>query len=596
MSRERGIWHSIRNYRFNSIFIRNFLLIVLLITLPVVGISKLVYDNSNRIVENEIININDSSLYRITVQLNEIFNGLNRLATLLSQQSKIQMFMLENNIEGPAAGDLTDLNDTIRMFNYTQHYIASIYIYSETNRFVISNRINSPRESFGDTGWYEPYSAAKDNTIIIRHGKRWGVYPYLLTFIKPVYIDKYKKIGAIVVNVDIEEIGKLIQDPDEQEYHNIFIINRDNVVIYSKNRDMLFQDAGKVSVLKNIISSGNKKKIMGIDGEKFAIAAAKSEYEHWLYVSYLPLRVFDTKFSEMIGNIAKWIMLFAVVGLLISLAITERTYNPIKRILNVVENPDETLDALTEKAGGKSGTNELKFIAGSIMKTTENSRQMKTELERRLKLLNEAQSAALQAQINPHFMYNTLETIKWMSMELTGAKNDVSAAIGTLSNLFRISLNTSERMVPLAVELEHTKLYLKIIELRYAGKITVSWDIPEELLQCRVLKIFMQPLIENAFDHGIKPKRAQGHIHIGARQDGDSLCVEIRDDGIGMDSGIAEQLNQAMKENSIGSAEHIGLRNVNQRIQLLFGQEYGISVVSAAGEGTAVTASFPMVE
>ncbi len=197
--------------------------------------------------------------------------------------------------------------------------------------------------------------------------------------------------------------------------------------------------------------------------------------------------------------------------------------------------------------------------------------------------------ALLQAQINPHFLYNTLDTIIWLieSGEISEAVNMVSS----LSNFFRFSLSRGQNVITLTEEEQHIRSYLEIQQMRYRDLMEYEIDIPDELKDFILPKLTLQPLVENALYHGIKIRRRKGLIRVSGRAQEDRVILEVADDGCGMTEERLEEVRASLVD---GRREGFGLRTVHQRIQILFGSEYGLTIESTAGVGTKVLVSIPM--
>ncbi len=197
--------------------------------------------------------------------------------------------------------------------------------------------------------------------------------------------------------------------------------------------------------------------------------------------------------------------------------------------------------------------------------------------------------ALLQAQINPHFLYNTLDTIIWLIE--SGEISEAVAMVGSLSNFFRFSLSRGQNVITLEEEQQHIRSYLEIQQMRYRDLMEYEIDIPEELKSYILPKLTLQPLVENALYHGIKIRRRKGLIRVSARAQESRLILEVRDDGSGMSPERLEEVRASLVD---GSREGFGLRTVHQRIQILFGVEYGLSVESAPDIGTKILVEIPM--
>jgi two-component system sensor histidine kinase YesM len=203
----------------------------------------------------------------------------------------------------------------------------------------------------------------------------------------------------------------------------------------------------------------------------------------------------------------------------------------------------------------------------------------------------QAELALLQAQINPHFLYNTMDTIVWLIE--SGDVGKAAAMINSLSSYFRLSLSQGKSIITLAEEEMHINSYLQIQQVRYRDIMEYDIDIPEGLKKYTLPKLTLQPLVENALYHGIKMKRRMGHIHVSGRELNGKVILVVKDDGIGMPEEKLSALRESLG-NTRNGGEDFGLRTVHQRIQILFGKAYGLALESTPDAGTAVTVAIPM--
>ena len=205
--------------------------------------------------------------------------------------------------------------------------------------------------------------------------------------------------------------------------------------------------------------------------------------------------------------------------------------------------------------------------------------------------LRKAEFELLQAQINPHFLYNTLDAIVWSAE--AGNQKQVIAMVGSLSDFFRTSLNKGKEIVTVREDLHHVRSYLEIQQIRYLDILSYQIDVPEELYDYRVPKITLQPLVENALYHGIKNKCGGGQIVVRGWEDVDSYYIQVEDNGIGMTPERLSDIRTALKEATPAENVLYGLYNVNERIRLNLGESYGIHIDSIYEEGTKVTLHLP---
>ncbi|WP_026518132.1 sensor histidine kinase [Butyrivibrio sp. MC2021] len=209
------------------------------------------------------------------------------------------------------------------------------------------------------------------------------------------------------------------------------------------------------------------------------------------------------------------------------------------------------------------------------------------------KKLRKAEFEVLQAQINPHFLYNTLDAIVWSAE--AGNQKQVVSMVGSLSEFFKSSLNKGKEIVSVRDELQHVRSYLEIQQIRYQDILSYEIDVPNSLNECTIPKITLQPVVENALYHGIKNRRALGKITVKGIDEEDTMVLQVTDDGIGMDEERLSEVRKALSDNREDDGQVYGLYNVNERIRLNYGDEYGISIESTKGEGTCVMIRLPKI-
>lgn len=200
----------------------------------------------------------------------------------------------------------------------------------------------------------------------------------------------------------------------------------------------------------------------------------------------------------------------------------------------------------------------------------------------------------MQSQINPHFLYNTLDAIIWLAE--AGEQKKVVDMVGSLSEFFRTSLNRGKDIITIEEELNHVRSYLEIQQVRYQDILEYEICVPEEFNKYLIPKITIQPLVENALYHGIKNKRGQGRILVKAEKEEKFFYIQIEDNGIGIKEERLEQVRAGIRDRVLTGKDIYGLYNVNERIRLNFGEKYGIFIESVYEEMTVVSIALPYAE
>jgi two-component system sensor histidine kinase YesM len=279
-------------------------------------------------------------------------------------------------------------------------------------------------------------------------------------------------------------------------------------------------------------------------------------------------------------------LLFSVICIFVAHKIARRILDPIRTICNSMEI---IKDGNLHERVSLSTHDEFETMAEGFNRMIDQlNDQFTTGIERQ-KRLRIAEIKNLQAQIAPHFLYNTLESIKWLAK--LGMNDEIKTIVEKLGILLKSGMNFKEDMIPLKDEMRVVNSYIAIQQIRYEDQFTVRIDIEESLLDCMVPNLVIQPIVENALVHGIENKIGGGILEIRGRSSGGDMHIEIRDSG----NGIGEdQLKTLLNDDGGNKSESIGLINVDQRLKLYFGPDYGLLIQSEQGEGTAVTVTMPV--
>jgi two-component system sensor histidine kinase YesM len=239
---------------------------------------------------------------------------------------------------------------------------------------------------------------------------------------------------------------------------------------------------------------------------------------------------------------------------------------------------------------------EIRELIARLNSTIEELHEEKDKVKEEQYLKRKAELSALQAQINPHFLYNTLNSIVWMADNVEA--KEISYMAAALGTFFRVSLSKGQEFIPLRDEIQHVQSYLYIQKIRYVDKIQYELSVNEQLLDKMTLKLLLQPFVENAIRHGINEMDGVGIIRVTAdfSENGEDIELHVIDNGLGINPQALAAINRRLKAGFSGDKEGYGIYNVNERIRLCFGSEYGIRVVSEPGKGTDVAIRIPDIK
>ena len=583
------VWKYLKNYKFNSILFRNFIIIVLLVVLPNLLVSLVYHTNMKKIVQEEISDVNLNALHRSSDALETAMREMKTFSYNLALDQDTQAFIFAEKEELIETGLATRLYDNIKFYTLMYDYVDSIYIYSEKTDIVIYNGTGVDLGNVKDDTWLSVYRELGDDYVIQTRQKN-DKYPYFITILCPLTPGYQENMGAVVVNINVEKLGSVMGRAQGMT-QTLLILDDEERLYYSSSRDILDNKSYMLEALDFVQDRQEDfSEIRMILNEEMVVSCLVSESMDWKYILLNPMSAYDEKINDLNGFMFQMIGLSLILSLLVSYILTLRSFEPVRDLMAVVDNDSVVGKRYIED---EPRSNELRYVISMVRNTQEQNSKLKMELEERLDKLNNSQLLALQSQIDPHFLYNTLDTINWLAADKLGEENEVSEMISALARLLRSALQRTSYLVTVEEELESAKQFIKILELRYQDKLKTVWDIKPEVLPCKMVKLSLQPLLENAVNHGLRSKRYEGVITISGDLIHDTVVISVEDDGVGMEEEQRRKMNDHLKEEYQFDDRHVGIRNVNQRMKLLFGEKYGVVVGPGKKHGLAVTLVFP---
>lgn len=400
--------------------------------------------------------------------------------------------------------------------------------------------------------------------------------------------------GVILINLNMNKITEICNSFQEKQENFICIINDKGELVYEQQngRERFAFDEKENRQELNTALGKTKESCFRLNyrGEKYLVTRTDMKTTGWTLVSMVPYKSVMAETMAISGVMILAVAITLIVTLLLLNRILTGVVKPLKKLEKYMvqvnpDNMDQRMEILTD--------DEIGHLSMKFNQMMDRIRNLKEQVIEEQEDKRKYELQALQAQINPHFLYNTLDSIIWMAE--TNDSNIV-AMTEALAKLFRISLNKGNEEISLERELEHVKNYLIIQSMRYADKFTYEISAEPGVERCRTIKLILQPIVENCIYHGIKKKRGTGKITIRAYRREQNLIIEVSDDGCGMPEEICRKILSDEIESEDISGSGIGVKNVNERIQLRFGKKYGLSYSSEEGVGTTVTYVLPYNE
>ncbi|WP_230399457.1 sensor histidine kinase [Novisyntrophococcus fermenticellae] len=405
-------------------------------------------------------------------------------------------------------------------------------------------------------------------------------YPWVVTVCQEV---QGKDGERLQVNMDIRfsDIANYIDNVGIGAHGYVYIADSEGNLIYHPQQQLIY------SGLKEEKGAELKE---GTHTESEAIYTVRElENCDWKIVGVCYVdEMITAKVSSAVSNLLKMLCGVLIAVFLLGWAFSELFSAPIRKLVTAMREFEKNTENFVFSP--ISGTTEITTLSNSFGHMVVRLQKLMDQVRQEEVTLRKTELNALQAQINPHFLYNTLDAIAWMCEE--GKNEDAEEMVNSLARLFRISISKGHELIPIEKEVQHAMSYLKIEKYRYKNQFTYSFDVQEECLPYLCNKITLQPIIENAIYHGVNQMLDEGEIQIRIYQNDEDIVFEIEDNGVGMSE---EQCHEIMHREA-GDKTGIGIKNVNDRIKIYFGENYGLSIKSELDEGTCVTIRVPKVE
>ncbi|BFL14238.1 sensor histidine kinase [[Clostridium] hylemonae] len=419
----------------------------------------------------------------------------------------------------------------------------------------------------------------------------------LFSIVKKIYNYRSgKEIGCLIVHMNSDILGNVLQSVNSNEYQQCLIIDNNKKIIYHPDSDYIGTQYREARVSELLTMQNGYMESLS---EKGYLVFSTSAVTGWSVIS-----VVDNKYiMDSINRLRLFLILTAVFCVVLSVYfasyISKTISDPVARLQRKMYQVGEG-DFDIRAATGAS--DEIGQLTLSFDKMVERTKQLIENVYQSEIYQKEAELNALQAQINPHFLYNTLQTIDMMAEE-EGA-DEISDACQALSKIFRYSINRGQEFVHVQDEIVHIENYMLIQKLRFGSKLEVRYDIQNECRELYIVKLLIQPMVENAVVHGMENVLDKCYVTIRVYRKEDCLYAEVEDNGTGIAPGQLMELNEKLARSAEQKMVHevdyvknhrsIGLENTNARIKLYFGQEYGITITSEEGTGTKVCIKLPV--
>ena len=574
-----------------TIFIFIFMYIVYFITTSfnLYWYSKYEFNKTEKVIKN----FNASLSQQITEKLNNI-SDVSKYPLLIPEIDKLNAILSDNN--GSGITDYNYLKYICEMMLIQNDSINGAYIYDLKGRGVFSSRnsqnfklINPALEN-----WFQQSLLTDSQTNIFTNITENNIfdidsdsYSNLISLTRKIIdLTTNQPTGLILVTVPVEKFLKLLT--------NDLSFNRQVISIYNSTGELIMTTNSDFKISKYSIDINNKSSEPLIsyinEGIKYVNCENYIPDSNWILTNTIPKsEVFRVSSLYIIFFFINLIF-FLILTMILYLFFIKRIFNPIKSLVvnmdsnNLEKNLNSTISYNKEDEIGSliNSYNEMKSRINHLININ-----YKTQIEQK-----ELELRQLQNQINPHFIYNTLESIHMMAEINDDLETSIMAEY--FGSIIRYSMNRKINTVTLNKELEIISNYIYLQKIRFDQLFTIENLVPDELLNCEIIKMIIQPLIENAIYHGLSECSGNGKIIIQGQKIDNKLLLSISDNGIGIDESTLDSLNDYINDRN-NDFKGIALRNINRRLKLNYGDNYGLEIFSLQGKGTSMVLTLPFI-
>ena len=540
----------------------------------------------------------NSSLYTQTIiqQMNQNIDSyidyMENISYLVSSNEDVQSYLFGEETDPEARGRILNQFKTILD---SRSDILNLGIIGENGRMLINNaqRLTNPDLDIHTQEWYtnalEGSASSYLSSSHVQHiisGER----PWVITLSRGIRNKSSKsenqKEGVFFIDLNYSAISELCNQSMVGNQGYAFILDADGNIVYHPQQQQLYNELQTENI--SLIMGTDKDTVLSGKGSAEKLySISRSEKTGWTVVDCVRVEELLRKSNKAQSLYVLVAMGLMIVALFFSRFISRSITQPIQQLCDSMARVKEGDFSVSDVV--VDSKNEIGSLTKSFNVMTHRIQDLMEQNIREQEAKRKSELKALQSQINPHFLYNTLDSIIWMA---EGKKNEeVVLMTASLARLLRQSISNEDEVVSIGQEVEYARGYLTIQKMRYKDKMEFQIDVDPSILHIPLIKLVLQPVIENAIYHGLKYKESKGLLMVkGFRKNGNAV-LQVIDNGVGMDQETLDHIYEKHKVNY--QSNGVGIYNVQKRLQLYYGSEYGITYESEKGVGTTATITIP---
>lgn len=485
-----------------------------------------------------------------------------------------------------------DIVDTLKsIVTYSSNSAASIDLYLYISKKLYTSDYGVYSEQPREVTDY--YRELVDKKFFLTDGyrKKLGFLPdrnyEQITMIRPMYVlSTGAKSGVLAVNFDKYYIKNIIRS--KSEYNNMILDSSNNTMISTFiDKNVFVQE--QIENLKSYFEGESGEKLCWIDGEKYVLVYDTSKYSGWKYATLVPASSSMQQMTELRNSIfILFLIMNVVTAATLILLLSKTVYRKLNRLIVSMRQLEKGNFNIHIR---HKDTDEFGFIYSRFNDMVEKIRYLFGELYTQKLLQKDAELKLLQSKINPHFIYNIFDNMNWL-IQLERYE-ELEILVDSVSTYFKRSLNAGKDFISVADTLQQLESYVKIQKIRFKDRFECTFDFDDEIIEMMIPNFMLQPLLENAICHGVEPKTGESLIQVKGIRIRNKVFFTIEDDGAGINSDTLKKISDFLANDKVDEDNYFALANINRRIKLYYGEEYGLSIRSTESVGTKVTVIIP---
>lgn len=544
------------------------------------------YHMNQRNMRQEIGDAGMQTMNAVKGNLQIIFDNVNQVSDMIYRDETVQDALQNVKANYVSAGAQQIIQKSLGNMILSGDYIESVYIFDRYSNYYHSYKqgpIIVNKEKIKTSNWYERLMEARGNSFFIHKSENVLTFPtrknenYITLLREITDVDDYKTHLAILMITIDESILQDYFDSVSKPYDSQFCIidGEGNYIASPKEYGDIFKQYFESNLLKDEQKDYSTMKYADIE---MIVVKQELGINDWYLVGVFPLGQYNM--SDYYKSISILIIFLNLIFFFTcTIVLTNMIFDPLNKVQKhmAVISTGALVTLLVEE----DNDNEINQLKKSFNKMIVAIKELIEKVKEEENIIAKNELNILQAQINPHFLYNTLDAVSALAL-LEDHDNcfKMTQALGTF---YRNSLNNGSDFITVKDEIECIKSYMTILNIRYEGKISVSYDIEEELKNYKIVKLILQPVIENAVHHGIRPKGKEGHITIRGYREKDNIYFIVTDNGVGMPQERIEEVLQGKAKREKGG---FGIYNLLPRISLYYKIDHPVAITSEMGSGT----------